>query len=230
MKKKILSLGLVASLLIMLFFLTGCKEKEENEAIQVNTSNEMINENVMNTTNNETNELNNEVVETNLAKESNTTKEEATNTVKESNTTKKEEKETNSDKKTNTTEKEEKESDTTKNEKEETSTTKNETTQTKPKSATFKAGRYTLHYGTYKGTKSKLIGTSMATSTITIVLNEDKTYTLTSSNSKVLKDQSGTFTIEDNSIILKGTEELEYIAFGDDILSHGSYTYNYRGN
>lgn len=84
------------------------------------------------------------------------------------------------------------------------------------KSSTFTIGDNTLHYGKYSGSGTKVIDTSVAEASITITLNEDKTYTYESTNQEVCKNHSGNWEIKDNKLILQGENALEYRPLSDD--------------
>lgn len=122
---------------------------------------------------------------------------------------------------------------TSKNDNEQTNK-KNEITTNTPKKTTFNVGKYTLHYGKYKGSGTKLIDTSIVSATIIINLKEDGTYTYTSTNQKVSKDRSGTYEIENNNVIvLNADEPLEYTVMGNDYLierQSSGFTFHYQEN
>lgn len=81
---------------------------------------------------------------------------------------------------------------------------------------TFIIDNNTLHYGKYSGSGTKVIDTRVAEATITITLNEDKTYTYESTNQEVCKNHSGNWEIKDNKLILQGENALEYRPLSDD--------------
>ena len=122
---------------------------------------------------------------------------------------------------------------TSKNDNEQTKE-KNETTTNTPKKTTFNVGKYTLHYGKYKGSGTKLIDTSIVSATITINLKEDGTYTYTSTNQKVSEDRSGTYETKNNNVIvLNADEPLEYTVMGNDYLIErqaSGFTFHYQEN
>ena len=100
-------------------------------------------------------------------------------------------------------------------------------------SSTFKVGNYTLHYGTYKGTDGQYAdGRGVVNWNVTIKLNQDGTYTLTSSDQTMQKNNSGTFEVT----TLQGKDVVElsggglYIVDANDTLtlyagSGKSFTY-----
>lgn len=59
----------------------------------------------------------------------------------------------------------------------------------------LQVGEYTLKYGTYKGTDAQYDVGGVISWDVTITLKEDGTYTLTSSNQDMEKDNNGTYTI-----------------------------------
>ena len=118
-----------------------------------------------------------------------------------------------------------------KQDQENSNNTQEETTQTE--SSTFKVGNYTLHYGTYKGTDGQYAdGRGVVKWNVTIKLNQDGTYTLTSSDQTMQKNNSGTFEVS----TLQGKDVIElsggglYIVDANDTLtlyagSGKSFTY-----
>lgn len=59
----------------------------------------------------------------------------------------------------------------------------------------IQVGNYTLKYGTYKGTDAQYSEEGVESYEVTITLNTDNTYTLTSTNQEIMPNSSGTFTV-----------------------------------
>ena len=203
MKKIILNIGIILIMIILLFFLTGCKENEENEENNINNltnSNISVEENNTNIINNNiSNQQNNEISISNDIEQADSKNETSIS----------------------------------KNDNEQVNK-ENETTENTQKKTTFNVGDYVLHYGKYKGSGTKLIDTSVVSSSITIDLKEDGTYTYVSTNQEVSRNRSGTYKIKSNNVIvLNDSEPLEYTVLGDDRFierQSSGFTFYYQEN
>ena len=203
MKKIILNIGIILIMIILLFFLTGCKENEENEENNINNltnSNISVEENNTNIINNNiSNQQNNEISISNDIEQADSKNETSIS----------------------------------KNDNEQVNK-ENETTENTQKKTTFNVGDYVLHYGKYKGSGTKLIDTSVVSSSITINLKADGTYTYVSTNQEVSRNRSGTYKIKSNNVIvLNDSEPLEYTVLGDDRFierQSSGFTFYYQEN
>lgn len=242
MKKKIfLILSIVAILIAMLVFLTGCGDKEtSSEESKENNDNDITSSDVSNEENNDNNNqqnsVENEISTPNNNQQDGTKNETTTTNNSQQNSTKKETSIPNNNQqnsiKNETSTPNNNQQNSIKNE---TSTSENqnqsvnETTQKK----TFNVGAYVLHYGKYEGSCNKLIETSIVNATITINLKEDGTYTYVSTNQEVSKNRAGNYKVKGNTIVLNAEETLDYIVLGEDYFVEGQgggLSFTYQGS
>ena len=104
----------------------------------------------------------------------------------------------------------------------------------------LQAGNYRLKYGTYKGTESQYDVGGILTAEITIILKQDGTYTLKSSNTSLVSNSSGTYKVEKNTYqgisgthILKLSSGNFYAITANNTLqipAGSGATFTYQGN
>ena len=104
----------------------------------------------------------------------------------------------------------------------------------------LQVGNYTLKYGTYKGIESQYDVGGVISTEITIVLKQDGTYNLKSSNVSLVPNTSGTYKVEKNSYtgvlgthILKLSSGGFYAVTANNTLqvpAGSGVTFTYQGN
>lgn len=98
------------------------------------------------------------------------------------------------------------------------------------KNSTFKVAEYEFNYGNYDTIESVMGELNFEYANIIINLKKDGTYTFTSDNQNASKTHSGTWSIVEDSIILKnGTESKKYRAIGNNLFAgSGSFYLSYK--